>query len=207
MTTRRPLTPSQDRCLRMTRLMSDKEIAHALGISESTVKKHVYEACQRLGVNRRKAALALLDRNVPDPTFGPMAPSRGVTPDADTKTETTHGQPTPRPAILDLERYSSGPSVPGDYAGREAHGEPLRPGSGRSGSRAVRGPAHDRGGGDGGTDRQGRAGYRPVPRSRLARLAIIIVMTALTALVISAVFNVVMSDQHRYQSAERRGAS
>lgn len=32
-------------------------------------------------------------------------------------------------------------------------------------------------------------------------------MTALTALVISAVFNVVMSDQHRYQTAERRGAS
>jgi len=56
-----PLTPRQEECLRLTRLMTDREIASKLGISEPTVKKHVMEACQRLGVNRRKLALGLLE--------------------------------------------------------------------------------------------------------------------------------------------------
>lgn len=55
------LTPRQEECLRLTRLLTDREIAAQLGVSEPTVKKHVLEACQRLGVNRRKAALALLE--------------------------------------------------------------------------------------------------------------------------------------------------
>ncbi len=55
------LTPRQEECLRLTRLMTDREIAARLGISEPTVKKHVIEACQRLSVNRRKAALAILE--------------------------------------------------------------------------------------------------------------------------------------------------
>ncbi|HEX8471026.1 MAG TPA: helix-turn-helix transcriptional regulator, partial [Brevundimonas sp.] len=56
----------QEQCLRLTAFRTDKEIAAHLGISEATVKKHVHEACQRLGVNRRKAALALLDPTVTD---------------------------------------------------------------------------------------------------------------------------------------------
>lgn len=55
------LTPRQEECLRLTRLLTDREIAARLGVSEPTVKKHVLEACQRLGVNRRKAALAILE--------------------------------------------------------------------------------------------------------------------------------------------------
>lgn len=59
------LTARQEECLRLTRLMTDREIAMHLGISEPTVKKHVQEACQRFGVNRRKAALALLENSEP----------------------------------------------------------------------------------------------------------------------------------------------
>lgn len=54
------LSARQEECLRLTAYRTDREIAAVLGISEATVKKHVHEACQRLGVNRRKAALALL---------------------------------------------------------------------------------------------------------------------------------------------------
>jgi DNA-binding CsgD family transcriptional regulator len=83
------LSARQEQCLRLTAFRTDKEIAAHLGISEATVKKHVHEACQRLGVNRRKAGLALLDPVVPDSsekapvrsTAGypkqPMAPSGG----------------------------------------------------------------------------------------------------------------------------------
>jgi hypothetical protein len=46
----------------LTAFRTDKEIAAHLGISEATVKKHIHEACQRLGVNRRKAALAILEQ-------------------------------------------------------------------------------------------------------------------------------------------------
>lgn len=65
------LSARQEQCLRLTAFRTDKEIAAHLGISEATVKKHVHEACQRLGVNRRKAALALLDPIVPDTPAGP----------------------------------------------------------------------------------------------------------------------------------------
>lgn len=64
------LSARQEQCLRLTAFRTDKEIAVHLGISEATVKKHVHEACQRLGVNRRKAALALLDPIVPDTSTG-----------------------------------------------------------------------------------------------------------------------------------------
>lgn len=57
-----PLSARQAQCLRLTAFRTDREIAAHLGISEATVKKHVHEACQRLGVNRRKAALALLEQ-------------------------------------------------------------------------------------------------------------------------------------------------
>lgn len=54
------LSARQEECLRLTAFRTDREIAALLGISEATVKKHVHEACQRMGVKRRKAALALL---------------------------------------------------------------------------------------------------------------------------------------------------
>lgn len=67
------LSARQEECLRLTAFRTDREIAALLGISEPTVKKHVHEACQRLGVNRRKAALALLA-----PAEVPSAPSVAV---------------------------------------------------------------------------------------------------------------------------------
>lgn len=54
------LSARQEECLRLTAFRTDREIAAVLGISEATVKKHVHEACHRLGVKRRKAALAML---------------------------------------------------------------------------------------------------------------------------------------------------
>ncbi len=57
------LSARQEECLRLTAFRTDREIAAVLGISEATVKKHVHEACQRMGVKRRKAALALLAPN------------------------------------------------------------------------------------------------------------------------------------------------
>lgn len=54
------LSARQEECLRLTAFRTDREIAAVLGISEATVKKHVHEACHRLGVTRRKAALAML---------------------------------------------------------------------------------------------------------------------------------------------------
>jgi DNA-binding CsgD family transcriptional regulator len=73
------LSARQEECLRLTAFHTDREIAALLGISEATVKKHVHEACQRLGVNRRKAALARLSGPAPsrdraDPPAIPAAP-------------------------------------------------------------------------------------------------------------------------------------
>lgn len=66
--------PRQEECLRLTAFRTDREIAAVLGISEATVKKHVHEACQRLGVNRRKAALALLTPETATPEIVATTP-------------------------------------------------------------------------------------------------------------------------------------
>ena len=73
-----PLTARQEECLRLTRFKTDKQIAEELGLAEATVKKHVAEACQRMGVNRRKAALALLEQA--DRETEPMARVAAVEP-------------------------------------------------------------------------------------------------------------------------------
>jgi DNA-binding CsgD family transcriptional regulator len=96
------LTPRQEECLRLTRLLTDREIAAQLGVSEPTVKKHVLEACQRLGVNRRKAALAILEDL-----------------DAETLVE--------RPGLVGLEAVgSSGDSLAMETAGRLGYRPPPR---------------------------------------------------------------------------------
>ena len=59
------LTDRQEQCLRMSVTMTDKEIARELGISASTVDKHVREATRRLGVTRRKEALRILGSKPP----------------------------------------------------------------------------------------------------------------------------------------------
>lgn len=60
-----PITERQEECLRLSAIMTDKEIARALGISANTVDKHIREATRRLGVSRRKEALRLLGSNPP----------------------------------------------------------------------------------------------------------------------------------------------
>lgn len=50
------LTPSQLQCLRMSRDMSDYEIARELNIHPGTVNKHISAAMRRLGVHDRRAA-------------------------------------------------------------------------------------------------------------------------------------------------------
>ena len=73
------LSARQEECLRLTAFLTDQEIAARLGLSETTVKKHVHEACRRLGVNRRKAGLALLERSFAgqdDEPGGPQAPAQ-----------------------------------------------------------------------------------------------------------------------------------
>lgn len=54
------LTEMQLTVLRAVHGRSSKEAARTLGISQSTVDKHIENACKRLGVNGRKAALPLL---------------------------------------------------------------------------------------------------------------------------------------------------
>ena len=99
------LTPRQDECLRLTRLMTDREIAARLGISEPTVKKHVIEACQRLGVNRRKAALAILEaaaaKTSPAPATAVPAPVSRVAAGPRSAGRTRFGyRPPPRDPVV-----------------------------------------------------------------------------------------------------------
>lgn len=124
------LTPRQEECLRLTRLLTDREIAARLGVSEPTVKKHVLEACQRLGVNRRKAALAILEGLDPDALAAPV----------------------------------SDPVV--------QHGDSDAPGTGA------------------------RLGYRPPPRDPLVRTVMIAVTTAVCAVLVTTLTEM-MASQHR----------
>ena len=76
------LSARQEQCVRLTAFRTDKEIAAHLGISEATVKKHVHDACQKLGVNRRKAALAMLEPEGSGYPKDPMAEPTAIRPDA-----------------------------------------------------------------------------------------------------------------------------
>src|ERR1700754_681106 len=163
------LSARQEECLRLTAFLTDKEIAARLGLSETTVKKHVHEACRRLGVNRRKAALALLERNVPGPTKDPIGETP-VTPSAAAAVRelSNDGYTKQAPSPLDV-------GGPGGGAGRvqpRGRGEPAaglsgaRPGGRRrtGQSQGVASAGAERGvdaGADGSPDR--RLGYRPPP--------------------------------------------
>ena len=180
------LSARQEQCLRLTAFRTDKEIAAHLGISEATVKKHVHEACQRLGVNRRKAALALMDPIVPD---GVVTPALGE----------AVGYPKQPMAPLEAGDHASrsgGPNVEDsighgrtrDLVGRPP-GPPARKGATNSGSVQAKRRVQetDRGG--------GHLGYR-VPRgSAVFRIVLIVVLTlALAALVVTLV--AMLGDMH-----------
>lgn len=176
------LSARQEQCVRLTAFRTDKEIAAHLGISEATVKKHIHEACQRLGVNRRKAALAILEQNGPGYPNNPMPKAEDLRSISPFEGEDDHGGIRWAAAALELGR-------PGDGA-RPAGIESARPSAARTSAEAFeeRGPEGYANrtadglagyGGSGGPD--AILGYRPPPRGSLLRLTLI----ALGALVIS----------------------
>lgn len=195
------LSARQEECLRLTAFLTDKEIAARLGLSEATVKKHVHEACRRMGVNRRKAALALLERNVPGPK-DPIGGGRGSAIDAPLDRESVHG----------IEQYAASPLDLGGSGGRAGRVQPdgpersgpRTPASGPGGRRGGIDPAGtaasgaERGLGDGPGGRteqrvERRLGYRPPPRSWGVRLLILCVIVVLTAVLLKAVADMIVA--------------
>tara|TARA_R110002124_G_scaffold108985_2_gene261728 strand:+ start:2659 stop:3312 length:654 start_codon:yes stop_codon:yes gene_type:complete len=192
------LTARQEECLRLTTFRTDKEIAAELGLSEATVKKHVHAACQRLGVNRRKAALALLEPKVPTATKDPMDEFPGPALDASTPTEIHHAPDDTTPAALDLGRPGNGPrSVRSDTPARDA-AQPLagRPALGREldDTAGPAGPGAEHGLGPGSGR---RLGYRPPPGGWALRLLIIGLIIVFGTVMLVGVFEMLVRYQHQ----------
>jgi DNA-binding CsgD family transcriptional regulator len=185
------LSARQEQCLRLTAFRTDKEIAAHLGISEATVKKHVHEACQKLGVNRRKAALALLDPIVPDP--GPVAhgdvaggypkhPMAAAAPVAHALAGDDRGESEADEQERDATRV-------GRTAGRPA-GESAAGSAGGVISTSARNA-----GGDEAGDGSARLGYGVPPRSAFLRIVLIVALTViLAAMVVTTV--VMLGEMH-----------
>lgn len=196
------LSARQRECLLLTRHHGTKAIAHLMGISESTAKKHIHEACQRLDVNTRKAALAILERNVPEGTTHPMAGAAIPSSVELVNKETGHGEPDERTAAVELGATGDGPRVHGHGHERSSASvsarRPTATGSDGFGGGLSQGTVFG-GGSSGGA----RAGYRPPPTHPLVRLALVIVLIAVSALLFSAVAGVVIGDQARIQAADR----
>lgn len=198
-----PLTPRQEECLRLTAFKTDKEIAWALGISESVVKKHIFEACRRLGVNRRKAALALLERNVPSRTIGPIADIASDRASSTRKTETTDGEPDSGHAAVDMGRVGTGAPAAFAFArDGSGSGEPAFGNDGQTGSADAGGPA-SRDPLSGVVDSPSwRYGYRPPPAG-LVRLVIIAALAFVMALSTKAVVDLINDGQRASQALDR----
>lgn len=190
------LSARQEECLRLTAFMTDKEIASRLGLSEATVKKHVHEACRRLGVNRRKAALALLERNVPGPK-DPIGAAAASTPDVSLDRESDHGIEEYAASSLDVGGSGSragrvqpdGLERPGAQPSDEGIGGRRDPG--RSAGAASSGAERGLGDGAGGSPER-RLGYRPPPRSWAVRLLILLVIILVTAVLLKAVADLIL---------------
>ncbi|HWQ87255.1 helix-turn-helix transcriptional regulator [Brevundimonas sp.] len=191
------LSARQEECLRLTAFLTDKEIAARLHLSEATVKKHVHEACRRMGVNRRKAALALLERNVPGPK-DPIGEDRRPAVDVSLDRESDHGN----------EKYAASPVDLGGSGGRSGRVQPdgrerSRPESsttGTGGRRSAVEPAGaaaagaERGLGDGaGGGPERRLGYRPPPRGWGVRLLILLIIVVVTAVMLKAVADLILA--------------
>ena len=192
------LSARQEECLRLTAFLTDKEIAAQLGLSEATVKKHVHEACRRLGVNRRKAALALLERNVPDPPKDPIArPGAAAFPDP-VVAESDDGLSGHDASPLDVGRSGSSagrvqPVGSGrSGAGASDAGPGGRRGAGQPARIAATGAERGMGDGPGGGPER-RLGYRPPPSGWGVRLLIIAGLVVLCALMLKAVADMVMA--------------
>lgn len=191
------LSARQEECLRLTAFLTDKEIAARLHLSEATVKKHVHEACRRMGVNRRKAALALLERNVPGPK-DPIGGGGLSAVDVSLDRELDHGIERSAAPPVDLGG-SGGRAGRVQSDGRERPGPESsapRPG-GRRGAVEPAGTAAagaERGLGDGaGGGPERRLGYRPPPRGWGIRLLILLVIVVVTAVMLKAVADLILA--------------
>ena len=191
------LSARQEECLRLTAFLTDKEIAVRLGLSEATIKKHVHEACRRLGVNRRKAALALLERNVPGHTKDPIGDDGRSSADDSLDRESDNG----------IEQYAASPLDLGGSGGGAGRVQPAggersgpQPSVARTGGRRGAGepegaaaPGAERGLGDGaGGSPERRLGYRPPPRGWGVRLLILLAIVVVTAVMLKAVADLVL---------------
>ena len=192
------LSARQEECLRLTAFLTDKEIAARLGLSEATVKKHVHEACRRMGVNRRKAALALLERNVPEATKDPIGEAARSAADDARVRESGNGIQHYAASPLDLGGSGGGAGrIQSD--GRERSGsQPSVAGAGgRRGavdSAGIAAAGSERGLGDGaGGSPERRLGYRPPPRGWGVRLLILMVIVVVTAVMMKAVADLVLA--------------
>lgn len=202
------LSARQEECLRLTAFLTDKEIAGRLGLSEATVKKHVHEACRRLNVNRRKAALAILERNVPDPTKDPMAKAAGIGVSGSPVTESDDGISNQDASTLDVGRSGSGAQrvqSPGSERSGESASDARaggRRGTGESPRTAATGTERRLGDGPGGSP-EGRLGYRPPPRGRGLRLLILLLTLVLAAVMIKAVADLVVAYTGQARAIDR----
>lgn len=182
----------------LTAFLTDKEIAARLGLSEATIKKHVHEACRRLGVNRRKAALALLERNVPDPTKDPIAAPKVIAFSGTVVTESDNGPSNQAASSLDVGGSGSRPGrVQPAGSGRSAAGPSDagtggRRGTGQSARTAATGSERRMGDGPGGSPER-RLGYRPPPGSWGVRLLIVAGLVVLCALMMKAIADMVLA--------------
>ena len=192
------LSARQEECLRLTAFLTDKEIAARLGLSGATVKKHVHEGCRRLGVNRRKAALAILERNVPEATKDPIAKAGPVGISVSTTKETDDGNSIQGPSSLDVGRSGSGaqrvqpPRAERSGAGASHARTDGRRATGDAARTAAAGPERGLGDGPGGSPER-RLGYRPPPRSWVVRLLILLVLVVVTAVMMKAVADLVLA--------------
>lgn len=203
----RPLTERQIECLRLTPTMTDKMIARALGISEPTVKKHIHEACQRLGVNSRKAAWAALtamESNVPD-TSRPMVPNDDVGSGPPIVMEGYDGTRATPAAALDMGGSGHGAE---SFRRRARSGafDAATPTAGdtRAGAGVVGGRASE-GTGERGLDRGvgGRLGYEPPPGGWLPRLFLIILFAIVSAVAVDWLVGAVTSQQRQIQTIDQ----
>lgn len=93
------LSHRQVECLKLSAIMSDKEIGRKLGLSPHTVENHIREAKRKLGVTSRKKALELLTA-FPSDGFGGIAghaedsPTSGVS-EASAAFDHSIGAPSP----------------------------------------------------------------------------------------------------------------
>lgn len=202
------LSARQEECLRLTAFLTDKEIAARLGLSEATVKKHVHEACRRLGVNRRKAALALLERNVPDPTKDPIGTPGAAASSGPVVAESDDGISGQGASTLDVGRSGGGAGriqsvrVERSGSGAPDAGSGGRRGTGQPARTAAADPERGVGNGPGGSP-EPRLGYRPPPESPVFRLLIMLLTVVLAAVMIKAVADLVVAYTGQARAIDR----